>query len=99
MGEPILVIASGDLRLAANQTCWPAQREVEQQVMSAVRALGYPIERGHAYDLSQGHGFISSQKQGMEVFRRISPTAPIIVVEAVWQYTHHVLAGLSTHRG
>src|SRR5579884_3385586 len=35
----------------------------------------------------------------MEVFRAIPPTAPLVVVEAVWQYTHHVLAGLYTHRG
>ena len=27
------------------------------------------------------------------------PDAPLIVVEAVWQYSHHVLAGLRTHRG
>ena len=25
--------------------------------------------------------------------------APLIVAEAVWQYSHHVLAGLTTHRG
>ena len=27
----------------------------------------------------------------MEVFRQIPPDAPLIVVEAVWQYSHHVL--------
>src|SRR5690606_37315276 len=27
------------------------------------------------------------------------PTAPLIVAEAVWQYSHHVLAGLRTHQG
>ena len=35
----------------------------------------------------------------MTVFREIPPTAPLIVAEAVWQYSHHVLAGLTTHRG
>jgi L-fucose isomerase-like protein len=35
----------------------------------------------------------------MEVFRQIPPTAPVIIVEAVWQYTHHVLPGLTTHQG
>ena len=30
----------------------------------------------------------------MEVFRQIAPTAPLVVVEAVWQYSHHVLHGL-----
>src|SRR5271157_2046066 len=99
MSEPILVIASGDLRLSANQTCWAAQQAAEEKVMAAVRACGFQIERGHPYDESQSHGFISSQRQGMEVFRKISPTAPLIVVEAVWQYTHHVLPGLTTHQG
>src|SRR5579884_25461 len=35
----------------------------------------------------------------MEVFRAIPPTAPVVVVEAVWQYSHHVLAGLYSHQG
>ena len=99
MAEPILVIASGDLRLSANQQCWPAQHEVEEKVMSAVRGFGSAIERGHPYNEAAGHGFIGSQQQGMEIFRHISPTAPLIVVEAVWQYTHHVLPGLYTHQG
>ena len=29
----------------------------------------------------------------------LDPEAPLIVAEAVWQYSHHVLAGLTTHRG
>ena len=36
---------------------------------------------------------------GMEVFRKLDPNAPLIVAECVWQYSHHVLAGLTTHRG
>jgi hypothetical protein len=35
----------------------------------------------------------------MEVFCGIPRDAPLVVVEAVWQYSHHVLAGLLTHRG
>jgi hypothetical protein len=35
----------------------------------------------------------------MEVFRGIPPEAPLVVVEAVWQYSHHILHGLYTHRG
>jgi hypothetical protein len=33
------------------------------------------------------------------VFRKVEPDQPLIVAEAVWQYSHHVLAGLTTHRG
>ena len=36
---------------------------------------------------------------GMDIFARIDPDAPLVVAEAVWQYSHHVLAGLRTHRG
>src|ERR1700691_2509130 len=93
MGEPVVLIASGDLRPSANLKCWPAQQKMEQEVMAAVRAEGAEIRRGHA------DGFIASQKQGMEVFGSIHPEAPLIVAEAVWQYSHHVLHGLYTHRG
>jgi hypothetical protein len=99
MAETAILIANGDLRLSANQVCWPAQQAAEEKVMQAVRSLGYSIERGHPYDENKKHGFIDSQKYGMEVFRNIPPSAPLIVVEAVWQYSHHVLHGLYTHQG
>ena len=99
MPDPVILIANGDLRLAANQRCWPAQERVEEAVTSAIRKLGRAVERGHACDPTKGHGFIDSQKRGMEVFRGISPDAPLVVVEAVWQYSHHVLHGLYSHRG
>jgi hypothetical protein len=37
--------------------------------------------------------------EGLEIFSGIDPDAPIIVAEAVWQYSHHVLGGLISHRG
>ena len=67
--------------------------------MNAIRREGREVRRGHAYDPEKGHGFIDSQKRGMEVFRDIPPDAPLVVVEAVWQYSHHILHGLYTHRG
>jgi hypothetical protein len=36
---------------------------------------------------------------GMDVFTNIHPEAPLVVAEAVWQYSNHVLAGLLSHRG
>ena len=45
------------------------------------------------------HGFISSQKEGLAIFARLDPDAPLIIAEAVWQYSHHLLAGLVSHRG
>ncbi len=92
-------MASGDLRLSANQKCWPAQAKMEAILTQALRAEGWTAVRAHRYDSARKHGFIDSQKMGMEVFRGLDPEAPLIVAESVWQYSHHVLHGLCTHRG
>jgi L-fucose isomerase-like protein len=99
MPETVVLIANGDLRLSANQRCWPAQAQAEEAVMNAIRREGRDVRRGHSCDPGLGHGFIQSQKHGMEVFRNIPPDAPLVVVEAVWQYSHHILHGLYTHQG
>jgi hypothetical protein len=95
----VYLIASGDLRLSANQQCWPAQHEMEEALRVAVEAQGRRLKRAHPVKEAEGHGFIASQREGIEVFKSIPPEAPLIVAEAVWQYSHHVLAGLTTHRG
>lgn len=97
--KTIYLVASGDLRLAANQECEPAQAAMERNIFEAVNALGGKIKRAHPFDPVKKHGFIDSQKYGIEVFKTIPSEAPVIVAESVWQYTHHVLAGLFTHRG
>jgi hypothetical protein len=99
MSETVVLIASGDLRLSANRKCWPAQVKAEEAVMNAIRREGRQVRRGNALDPAKGHGFIDSQRAGMEVFRSIEPEAPLLIVEAVWQYSHHLLAGLTTHKG
>jgi hypothetical protein len=91
----VYLIASGDLRLSANQKCQPAQLEMEALVTEAFKKVGAVIKRGHA-TTRNGHCFIDSQKYGMEVFRNIPEDAPLVVAEAVWQYSHHVLHGLIT---
>ncbi len=94
-----LLIASGDLRLSANRVCWPAQKAMEAALTKAFAGEGWKIQRAHGVEKAKAHGFIDSQKMGIEVFRDLDPDAPLIVAEAVWQYSHHVLAGLTTHRG
>ncbi len=95
----IILVASGDLRLSANQMCWPAQQKAEESVMAAIRREGREVRRGHSYQPEKGHGFIDSQRYGLEVFRQIPRDGPLVVVEAVWQYSHHVFPGLLTHKG
>jgi len=99
MSELVYLIASGDLRASANIQCEPAQAEMELQISAAFEREGVKIVRAHPFDADKGHGFIDSQKYGIEVFRKIPPTAKLIVAEAVWQYSHHVLPGLITHQG
>ncbi len=99
MSSPIFLVASGDLRLSANQVCWAAQEATEKAFIDAVKKLGRDLKRAHPFQPEKKHGFIDSQRYGIDVFRQIPPEAPVVVVEAVWQYTHHVLAGLFHHRG
>ncbi|WP_205857319.1 hypothetical protein, partial [Phytoactinopolyspora endophytica] len=93
------LIASGDLRESANTTGWPTQVELERVISATMGDLGWTVQRANDVDPATGHGFISSQRMGLEVFNAIPVDAPLIVAEAVWQYSHHVLAGLRTHRG
>ena len=95
----VYLVSSGDLRSSANQKCWPEQARMEAVLGQALKAEGWKVVRAHALDKQKNHGFIDSQKMGMEVFSKLDPDAPLIVAEAVWQYSHHVLAGLTTHRG
>ena len=97
--KQVLLVANGDLRLSANRACWEAQKAMEEDLGLAVASCGFGIVRAHPYKPGEGHGFIGSQKEGMAVFSGIDPDARLIVAEAVWQYSHHVLAGLFTHRG
>ena len=97
--KQVYLVASGDLRPSANRQCWPAQQELERLLTRAIEDAGYQLVRAHAEKDGSGHGFIASQREGIEVFHQIPPAAPLIVAEAVWQYSHHVLAGLTTHRG
>ena len=96
--DEAILIASGDLRLSANQECWPAQEKMERQLVAAFSKSGITVRRGHPYDPDLRHG-IWSQRMARDIFQTIHPDVRLIVAEAVWQYSHHVLAGLRDHRG
>ena len=72
MPDTVVLIANGDLRLSANQRCWPAQARAEEAVMNAIRREGRDGAPRPRCDPEKGHGFIDSQKHGMEVFREHS---------------------------
>jgi hypothetical protein len=95
----VYTVASGDLRPSANLAGWPTQQRLEADLTAAIGSLGWQVQRGHDYDDERGHGFIDSQRRGLDVFRTLPPDAPLVVVEGVWQYSHHVIAGLRSHRG
>jgi hypothetical protein len=95
----VVLVTSGDLRLSANQECWAAQAELERQVAAVFSSEGIEVVRAFPFNKQEQHGFISSQRMGMDVFEAIHPEARLIFVTAAWQYTHHVLPGLRSHRG
>ncbi|WP_269522377.1 hypothetical protein [Coraliomargarita parva] len=97
--KTVLLVANGDLRLSANQSCWAEQDKMEKELAAVVKTLGATVKRAHKYKPDLKHGFIASQREGMDVFAKIDRKAPIIVAEAVWQYSHHLLHGLISHEG
>jgi len=98
MTEAVLV-TSGDLRESANRACWPAQLALETTLTQCFANEGVTLRRAFPVDKTRGHGFTSSQRMGMDIFSRIDPTANLVFATAAWQYTHHVLPGMRSHRG
>jgi L-fucose isomerase-like protein len=95
----VVLITSGDLRQSANQVCWPAQEELERRLTQAFLDEGVSVDRAFPVDAEKGHGFISSQRMGMDIFAGVDPAASLVFATAAWQYTHHVLPGMRSHRG
>jgi hypothetical protein len=95
----IYLVTSGDLRQSANEVCWPAQAQLEAALTKAFANAGHELVRAFPYDAARCHGFISSQRMGMDIFATIPADAPLVFATAAWQYTHHVLPGMRSHRG
>jgi len=95
----IILVVSGDLRQPGNRVTWPAQKKMEEKIIATFAKEGYTVKRAHAYDPVLKHGFIHNQRMGMDIFKNIHRDSPLIVAEAVWQYSHHLLPGLLDHRG
>ena len=97
--KDVVLVTSGDLRQSANQVCWPAQEELERRLTECFLKEGVTVRRAFPVDSGTGHGFISSQRMGMDIFADIDPNANLVFATAAWQYSHHVLPGMRSHRG
>ena len=64
--DTVYLVASGDLRLSANQTCWPAQAEMEEQITQAFANEGITVQRAHSYDEQLKHGFIRKRLKSLD---------------------------------
>ena len=98
--KDIFMINSGDLRDSANLVCWPVQEACEQKLTEVLRTrFGYNLRRAMPIEAGRGHGFIASQREGSDICATIPPEAPLVVMLAVWQYSHHVAVSLAHHKG
>jgi hypothetical protein len=93
------LVTSGDSRQPANVNSWPTQVELERIITAEFERNGWQVRRAAPVAEGAQHGFVSSQREGIELFKSIPPDAPLVVAIANWQYSHHVLPGLRTHRG
>ncbi len=95
----VYLVTSGDLRLSANQACWPAQQDLEERLTARLRGSRLQAHarlsgrRRHRPRLhllaAHGHGHLHDH----------SSSAKLVFATAAWQYSHHVLPGLRSHRG
>ncbi len=96
----VLLVTNADLRESANVECWPVQQRFEHKLEAALKQhFNVTAKRAHPVKTDKGHGFISSQREGSDLFGRIDPKAPVIVLLTAWQYSHHLAPSLAHHQG
>jgi L-fucose isomerase-like protein len=98
--KELVLIANGDRRRFANLMCQAAQMECERQIREAFDDMGYKLVRAHPeVHPEMGHGFIETQAQGTSTLSKIPGEAPIVIAEAVWQYSNHIAYPLWERKG
>ncbi len=85
-----LLVASGDLRESANQTCWAAQQAMEVDAVTAFESVGWTLRRAHPLDESRGHGFIVDATSDAE--SSVNPLFPCLNREILERSTPDCLA-------
>ena len=97
--KKVYLISNGDFRDSAGEVCWPQQEETLSAIKTAFAKLGYVTEVLPRYDARREHGFLTMQCAGAEIFAKIDPAAPVVIVLSCWAYAHHVAGSLQTHKG
>ena len=64
------LMSNGDLRLSANQKCWPEQAKMEAILSKALKAEGWTAVRAHPYDKGKRS---EERRVGKECRSRWSP--------------------------
>lgn len=95
----VYLISNGDFRDSAGEVSWPKQEETLKAVKTAFRKLGYKTQVLPPYDAKRKHGFLTKQCTGAEIFSKLDPEAPVVIVLSCWAYAHHVSGSLQTHTG
>ena len=67
--------------------------------MAAIRSEGAKCAAATLAIRKKGTDLSTARNTAWRCFARFLRDAPLVVVEAVWQYSHHLLHGLYTHRG
>ncbi len=96
----VTLVASGDLRETANRLGWPAQADPGGPRRGRLRPARGDASVARTRSTPRA-ATASSRASGWAwtCSRSIDRDAPLVVAEAVWQYSHHVLPGLRRHRG
>ena len=72
MPDPVILVANGDLRLSANQKCWPAQSRAEAERRTLRNAERKAL---HALGLEEGAAGTDIKARFKELVKRHHPDA------------------------
>ncbi len=92
--KTVYFLANGDLRNTANVAGWKVQEQTENHIKHFFETAGYSVERAHPFDSDLKHGFINSQKMGNDIFMDVPEGATVVIIESIWEYSHHILGAL-----
>ncbi len=97
--KTVYLISNGDYRDSAGIECWPMQEKTLKEVQKAFKKLGVETKVLSQYDKKRGHGFVTKQCEGADIFSKLDPKAPVVIVLSCWAYAHNVCGPLQAHKG